>query len=602
MLRTYYDDLVIYTRRCGDNLSFEKPITIKDAIEKIRKKDYYLPAIQREFVWKPDQIEVLFDSLMRDYPIGSFLFWSVDKKNVSDYQFYEFIRDYHEKNTTRNPKANVTGQENITAILDGQQRLTALFLGLNGTYAYKIPYKRWDNDAAFPKRKLFIDLLNESKEYDRKFDFKFLTEDEAIQNIGEKYWFEVGKVLDLKEPVEVNDYLIENELSSIEREKALFANRTLFKLQKIIHDVECINYYLEMDEKLDKVLNIFIRVNSGGTELSYSDLLLSIATAQWQEKDAREEITTFVDEINRIGDGFNFNKDFVLKSCLVLCDFKEIAFKVDNFNRPNMLRIEENWDNVSQAIRISVNLISDLGYNRERLTSTNALIPISYFILKKGNPHNFTKHSQFVHDRKKIHKWLAASLVKRTFSGQPDNVLRPTRSILEMNNENFPFNQIVNRFKGTNKSITFDNDDIENLFFYKHGQSYTYSLLAMLYPTLDYSNKFHIDHIHPRATFKNKKLINLAIPKEDIEFYMAEYNQIANLQLLEGIPNIEKSDSDFKEWLFHTYPDEYARKDFMRKHYIPDIDLSINNFENFITQRKQLMKEEFVRILNPVVE
>lgn len=160
-------------------MSFERPITIKEAIEKIKGNEYYLPAIQREFVWKPEQIEILFDSLMRDYPIGSFLFWSVGKENIGDYQFYEFIREYHEKNTTHNPKANIIDEDKITAILDGQQRLTALYIGMKGTYAYKLPYKRWDNDTAFPKRKLYLNLLKESKEYDRKFEFKFLTKEEA---------------------------------------------------------------------------------------------------------------------------------------------------------------------------------------------------------------------------------------------------------------------------------------------------------------------------------------------------------------------------------------------------------------------------------------
>ncbi len=578
-------------------MSFERPITIKETIEKIDRNEYYLPAIQREFVWKSEQIEILFDSLMRDYPIGSFLFWNVEGERVKDFQFYEFIRNYHEKNTTHNPKANVTGNSKITAILDGQQRLTALYIGMKGTYAYKIPYKRWDNDSAFPKRKLYLNLLKESSEYDRKFDFKFLTPEEAEKNGEETFWFEVGKILDFKEPADVNDFLIDQGISSLEAKKSKFANRTLFKLQRVIHDVECINYYLEKGDELDKVLNIFIRVNSGGTVLSYSDLLLSIATAQWEVKDAREEITSFVDELNSIGEGFDFNKDFVLKSCLVLTDFKDIAFKVDNFNRGNMLKIENKWDEISHAIKKAVNLISVFGYNRDRLTSNNAIIPISYYIMKKGNPHNFVEHSQYAKDRKIIHKWLASSLIKRAFSGQPDNVLRPIRSILETNNTEFPHDKIIARFKGTNKSIIFNNDDIENLFFYKYEQSYTYSILAMLYPTLDFKNKFHIDHIYPRGTFKEKKLRELGISGEKIEYYLTEFNRLANLQLLEGTPNIEKSDSDFKEWITRTYPDETERKEYMKRHCIPDIDLSLDNFMEFIEKRKELMTKKFKEML-----
>jgi uncharacterized protein with ParB-like and HNH nuclease domain len=102
-------------------MAFQTPITIKEAIENVHTKKYLLPAIQREVVWDVNQIERLFDSLMRDYPIGSFLFWFVEKKKSGNYQFYEFMRDYHERDNLHNPKANVSGQEDITGILDGQQ-------------------------------------------------------------------------------------------------------------------------------------------------------------------------------------------------------------------------------------------------------------------------------------------------------------------------------------------------------------------------------------------------------------------------------------------------------------------------------------------------
>ena len=79
-------------------------------------------------------------------------------------------------------------------------------------------------------------------------------------------------------------------------------------------------YYEENSQEIDKVLDIFIRMNSGGTTLTYSDLLLSLATAKWQNLNAREEIYSLVDELNMIGNGFNFNKDNILKAALVLTD------------------------------------------------------------------------------------------------------------------------------------------------------------------------------------------------------------------------------------------------------------------------------------------
>ena len=110
-----------------------------------------------------------------------------------------------------------------------------------------------------------------------------------------------------------------------------FAIDTLTLLWQVVVKEKVINYYLETDNQLDKVLNIFIRVNSGGTRLSYSDLLLSIATAKFQSRDARQEITDLVEELNRTGRGFNVDKDLVLKAALVLSDVNRIDFKVVNF-------------------------------------------------------------------------------------------------------------------------------------------------------------------------------------------------------------------------------------------------------------------------------
>ena len=435
-------------------MAYQTALTIAEVINDIHRKKYLLPAIQREFVWNTNQIERLFDSLMRDYPISSFLFWGVDKEKVNDFEFYEFLRQYHERKQVHNPKASVSGEEGVTAVLDGQQRLTSLYIALKGTYAYKIPRKRWDNDQAYPERKLHLNILSSSSQDGREFDFAFLTTEDAAEKNGTTFWFPVPKILDLKELENISQFLIENGIfSDYSKEVASFANKALSKLYKVIHVQSSISYFLEKSQELDKVLNIFIRINSGGTVLSYSDLLLSIATAQWEEKDAREEITKFVDEINNVRNGFNFNKDFVLKSCLILSDFADIAFKVDNFNKANMLAIEANWEKISNAIRLAVELVASYGYSRETLVSNNAIIPIAYYIFKKGLSDSFVSSDSSKEDRKAIKQWLVLSLTKRAFSGQPDNVLRPIRKIVKDNiDSGYPTNEIIDHFKGTNKT------------------------------------------------------------------------------------------------------------------------------------------------------
>lgn len=579
-------------------MAFVEPITIKDAIDRIHRKNYLLPAIQREFVWYPDQIETLFDSLMRDYPISSFLFWEVERGNVDKYQFYEFVRDYHERDNVHNPKANLSGDNGIIAILDGQQRLTSLYIGLKGSYAWKMPRKRWDNDSAFPKRHLYLNLFHApAEDSDVEYEFSFLTRKEADVRDADNFWFKVGDILDITEPVDVNDYLLNNDAAQFGNDNFRRANKALFKLHDIIHKSKSINFFLERGEDLDKVLNIFIRVNSGGTQLNYSDLLLSIATAQWKDKDAREEITQFVDEVNSTGDGFNINKDFVLKCCLVLGGFRDIAFKVDNFNKANMLNIERQWDDITKAIRSAVILLANFGYTRTTLTSNNALIPIAHYLQKIGSPNNFAIASKYEADRKAIFKWLVIVLLKRTFSGQPDNVLRPVREIISGADLGFPFEEIASKLKGGTKSLSFDEDEIASLLHYGYGEAYTYSVLAFLYPTLDFRNKFHQDHIFPKKMFTKKRLSKAGIKDDELDFFMEKFNSLANLQLLEGVPNQEKSGKDFDTWLTDKYPAAADRKDYKAKHYIPDIDLSFANFREFIEKREKLLVKAFRNLL-----
>ena len=133
--------------------------TIRDALECIERNEYVLPAIQREFVWSPDQIGALFDSLMQGYPFGEFLFWKIDAESAKEYRYYGFVLDYHERDNAHCPEAHILPGKPITAVLDGQQRLTALNIGLRGSMAIKRPYKRWSSSDAFPRRVLALDLL-----------------------------------------------------------------------------------------------------------------------------------------------------------------------------------------------------------------------------------------------------------------------------------------------------------------------------------------------------------------------------------------------------------------------------------------------------------
>ena len=326
--------------------------TISDALDSIASNDYVLPAIQREFVWRPEQICRLFDSVMQGYPFGEFLLWRIDRGKSHEYRWYGFVRDYHQRDNPHCPDLGVLHDKALTAVLDGQQRLTAFNIGLRGSMALKRPYKRWSNPSSFPRRVLALDLLASSDPDERgnRYTFEFIDE-HRIGLQGDRLWFRVSDIRTLKKGPDMFRWLIGHEVNA---GQLTVAFDTLDRLHSAVSKDQTVVYYEETEQDIDRVLNIFIRRNSGGTVLSYSDLLLSIATSQWTKLDARKEVHQLVDELNDMRGGFDLSKDFVLKAGLMLTDISSVGFKVENFTHANMSVLEDNWPRIRDALIATV--------------------------------------------------------------------------------------------------------------------------------------------------------------------------------------------------------------------------------------------------------
>ena len=323
-----------------NNSSFKHPITISDAISNIESRKYLLPAIQRKFVWSSEQIEVLFDSIMRDYPINSFMMWNVTSdKTKNSYKFYEFLKEYREFFQDENPYFNTKGYQDFLAVIDGQQRLTSLYLGLKGSYAYRMPRKQWINrEENLPTRRLYINLSSSLVDDERKmiYDFKFLTNTEVIRLTSTEDLFLVNDIFLYKTQDALEDYMLDRKW--LDTTNKAFARSTLRKLREVVFKDKLINYYQEEKQEIDTVLDIFIRTNSGGEPLSFSNLLMSITTANW-ERDARKEFKTLVEAV--FNNHFIISADLILKCCLVL--FKEnIKFQVANFDADSVKEFDKN--------------------------------------------------------------------------------------------------------------------------------------------------------------------------------------------------------------------------------------------------------------------
>ncbi|GAA7441157.1 hypothetical protein ID1001_13080 [Helicobacter pylori] len=338
--------------------------SIKNVVDELNVR-YFLPDIQREYVWlkKADEkkIEQLFDSILRGYPIGSFLFWKLQKENIAksdeqdnnklNFQLYKFIENYDERKP-HNEKIRIEqiNRDDLYVVLDGQQRLTSLYIGLKGTRTLKKKYAKNDNPNAYEEKRLYLNLKHQPNMDNPEDNYQFEFHDKKPENDKEHFWFKVGDILELESGV--LNYAKEHDL----KENAL---DLLEKLKNAFFTKQLISFFEETEKNLDKVLNIFIRVNSGGVKLSYSDLLMSILTAKFSN-DIRGKMNELVDALKDKGFS-NMGQDQVLKTCLLLIG-SNTEFKLNNFNENNIKKIEVNWEKITESIYDAAELLETFGY------------------------------------------------------------------------------------------------------------------------------------------------------------------------------------------------------------------------------------------------
>jgi uncharacterized protein with ParB-like and HNH nuclease domain len=581
---------------------FVNPITIKKAIDNIVDRTYLLPAIQRKFVWSSDKVEVLFDSIMRSYPINSFMLWEVKENKIkNEFKFYQFLTDYRYFFKEDNPDIDTKGYKDFFAVIDGQQRLTSLYIGLKGSYSYKMPRKwLYDTEDAMPTRHLYLNLSNplaEENERQMIYDFQFLTKAEYEEYIEEadSIWFKVNDILTFKNIDELDTHIENNGWLT-----KTFTKQTIRKLYKAIFEEPLINYYLEETQEIDKVLDIFIRTNSGGEPLSFSNLLMSITTAHWK-LDARKEIPDVVKKVFEIGNpGFQINGDFVLKTCLVLFN-DNIKFQVKNFDHSNVMVFETHWDRVKKSITEAFTLLSNLGFNNQNLRAKNAVIPIIYYIFHSGIENDINSPIKHKDDKENIRKWLCVSLLKGVFGTQSDGVLSGIRKAIKAEladtskPHSFPLTKIKDEFKANpTKNLSFDDELIEALLTTQKDAPDCFPILSLIYSHLNFGNQdYHKDHCHPASYFYNLKQTDMS-SLDDFKFYTdpLNWNSIANLQLLNGTLNQSKLAKPLKDWVAANNVD-------LVNQLIPtNINLDISDFKNFIEKRKQLLRTSIKKLVN----
>jgi hypothetical protein len=581
-------------------LSFQTPVPVDEILRGIHHKEYLLPAIQREFVWDEDQIRRLVDSLMRGYPIGSFLVWRVDAETARRYTFYDFLTHYHQRDNPYAAKATVPSGQGVLAILDGQQRLTALNIAVYGSYAVKRKYAWWNSTDAFPRKRLYLNLLADAdpEELRLHYDLRFLTDDEAKPEVDKPDgWYPVGNVMTVSDPGP--RMLSEITSRSIGMDDLDAAHQRLYDLYQAFRSAKPVNYYLETSQDSDKVLDIFVRVNSGGTTLSYSDLLLSMATNQWEHLDAREEVRALVQQLNTGGSReFSFSKDLVLKTALLVAGV-DVRFRVSNFTQDNMKKVEAAWDKTRDALVRAATLVDTFGFTSRTLTADSVVVLIAYYFARRDLTDGYLYSSADVSDRQTVQRWMTRSLIKRGVWGSGlDTLLTRLRRVIDDHGQpGFPVPELEREMAGAGKSLTFEATEIDELLEMTYGGRRTFPVLTLLYPGLDLSKEFHEDHFFPRSRFTARRLADTGIPADQIAQYMDAVDRLPNLQLLAGVPNTEKNAKLPADWLEAAFPVEGQRNAYLRDNDLDALPLELTRFLDFYGQRRERMRNRLAILL-----
>ena len=551
-------------------------------------KNILLPDIQRPFVWDEQQVYKLFDSLMRGYPISTFLFWDLTIEQLEATEEKENLRIKMYKFVDSNEKDNEEelnrDRDTYSLVLDGQQRLTSLFIALKGTWRKKIR-------RATVTQELYFDTLSGCNEDEDGilYKFQFLDKTNGFNKIETEdsdhslaVWVSVKQIYekDIGAAQKRKDFvadIIKSDDRLTDFSAPIDNNIDLFN--DVLKEDGVINYFPEDETDYEKVLDIFVRTNAGGTKLGYSDLLFSKIKLRWT--DAIDKFKELSDSINK--HNFDFDTDFLLKTCLTIFSTKseEVRYSVSNLSDTLIDKIVSQWDLITRATQRTVGLLETfLITDKKQLPSYNALIPIIYWHFKAQRKEYRQESYIDSKDIGTIRVWLTKALLSGAFSGQSDTTLYKCKDAIDNSGTvTFPALNIQQNIK---RSMEVTEESFDSIT-YKSKESYLFLSLcykmAINFQPITKGNLPEQDHI-----FSRDELQKAGVPSEKI-------NSIYNIRYVTANDNRSKSNTPFSEWM--KCLSEKNKKDVVFKtHLIPDGYLSADRFDEFLLARKnELLKQ-----------
>lgn len=559
-------------------------------------REIFIPSIQRPFVWEPEQIIKLFDSLMRGYPINTFLFWELEPENYGDWEIYRFVREFRHGDI-HNDLAALEPDQKVTLVLDGQQRLTSLLIALSGSYTVRNGLR--GKGAGWITKILLLNLIDLSEDEtdddegltfrDLHYGFRFVAADRLPKNDASAIWYKVQHIVDVTDrdqlAATVDKLLLLNPDLSEASQRLLRANLT--RLWEVVHVDECLAYYLERTQSYDKVLDIFIRANDGGTKLSRSDLLMSMVTLRWDRFNARAETESVTYAMREaLAQENAFDRDYLLRSGLFFNDL-DFAFQLRNFTPRNIAIIEARWTEVKQALLLAAALFKNFGITGSALTGVNAVMLIACYAFKRNQGRALADWDLPHEDQDRIRRWITSVLFHGVLGGAANMTMEFYRRVLNEQLKvslDFPVAVLSERMTVRGRNMTYDDESVGR-FVAQENKSRIFGVTAcLLYPRTEWLAKdWQLVQVIPSSRLLDDRLRVQGVAAEDIRVYQSWAHRLANYIILDDEAAREYYSMDLDDWVKTRVPD------FWGQHHLPDDSGLYDEFRflDFIQARKR---------------
>lgn len=500
-----------------------------------------LPEFQRGYVWNRDQVRGLFDSLYRRHPVGGLLVWATESKTA----------------THRGEGPLAAGI--VKLLLDGQQRMTTLYGVVRGK-----PPKFFDgNPQTFSGLRFHLEAEN----------FEFY---QPVKMRDDPLWIDVTELMG-RGTAGLGEFV-----ASLASQPALAPKVGAYvgRLSKLLGITEVDLHVEEVtgaDKTLDVVVDIFNRVNSGGTKLSKGDLALAKICADWP--DARDTMKAKLQEWTKAD--FHFNLDWLLRSVnTALTGEAKFQFLHDKTSE----QVQDGLRRATKHIDTCLNLIGGrLGLDHDQVFFGRFGVPVMVRYLDKRSGPLPEK------ERDKLLFWFAQAGMWGRFSGSTETYIDQDLATLE--GPDGGLEKLLEQLRLWHGGLRLE-----------AGHFTGWSLGARFYPVLylltrmgearDWGSglplkanmlgkmsRLEVHHIFPRAQLYKRK------------FRKPEVNALANYCFLTKDTNLDISDRLPEEYFPEIEADHPGA---LASQWIPSDKLlwKIDNYRDFLEARKELLAAE----------